>query len=186
MLLVGSRMHSPLEQNEMPDEVSDVLAEIAAPPATTLDERLWKLLNEVASPELRERIAAKGIVELSDAERTTLAIALMRRYNKVTHIYELVKAYGTTSQVEFERPEKIWRRRENITAKHDHELAVNIFDGRKQTGEGHAPLLYADDPRTDIPAALQKYLQEVIKDRDAMIVAGWLRDSWTRNGEIHA
>ncbi len=178
MLLIGSRMHSPLEQADMPEEVASVLEEItSASEQEALDERLKPLLRAVVSDAEHAQIAQHGFAALSDAERTRIAIALMRRFNKVTHIYELVKAYGATSQVEYNRPEKIWQRRENITAKHEYELAVNLFTGQKLTGDAHAPLLYADDPRTDVPQALQKHLTRVIENCDDVIVAGWLQDS---------
>lgn len=103
------------------------------------------------------------------------SIRLMRHYNKVTHVFELVKAYGSTSQVEYNRAARAWQRRENIAAKHEFEVAVNPFTGEKLTGVGHAPLVYADDPRADIPAALQRRLLEAIDCADDRIVAGWLR-----------
>lgn len=41
-------------------------------------------------------------------------------------------------------------------------------------GEGHAPMVYAGDPRQDVPSALRKHLTETLRDRDATIVKGWL------------
>ena len=41
-------------------------------------------------------------------------------------------------------------------------------------GVEHAPLLYANDPRSDLPADLQERVSEVIRGRDPTIVAGWL------------
>ena len=99
----------------------------------------------------------------------------MRRFNKVTHIYELVKAYGSTSQVLYNRTEGSWHRRENIAAKHEHEVAVNPLSGEKSTGDSHAPLIYASDPRADIPSELQKHLVDAIEGSDELIVSGWLQ-----------
>jgi len=42
-------------------------------------------------------------------------------------------------------------------------------------GAAHAPLLYAADPRSDLPEALQARVAEAIRNCDPGIVAGWLR-----------
>ena len=97
----------------------------------------------------------------------------MRHYNKVTHIFELVKAYGSTSQVTYNRPERVWQRRPNIAAKHEHEISVNPLSGEKSIGDSHAPLIYAADPRTDVPLELQQHLTSAIADKDGVIVSGW-------------
>ena len=81
----------------------------------------------------------------------------------------------STSQVEYKRPERVWQRRANIAAKHEYEIAVNPFSGEKLTGDGHAPLVYAQDPRADVPDALQEHLVEAIDGSDGRIVAGWLQ-----------
>jgi len=79
---------------------------------------------------------------------------LMMQRNKVTHIYELVKAYGSTMQIRFNRQDKRWDRVEELVAKHAREYAVNLLDGAYGPGEGHAPMVYAGDPRQDVPSAL--------------------------------
>lgn len=176
MALIGSQMSSPRRQDDMPDDVADILAQVEQPLAgVTLDGRLHTLLTSIASAGQVERIQAHGLASLTDAERTGLAIGLMHRYNKVTHIFELVKAYGSTTQVEYNRTARVWQRRESIAAKHEHEVAVNPFDGQKRMGDGHAPLVYAQDPRVDVPAALQQHLVDAISGSDDVIVAGWLR-----------
>ena len=119
------------------------------PGEIVLDERLQALLAPLLSADLSRRIDSEGLSCLADEERNNLAVSLMRHYNKVTHIFELVKAYGSTSQVEYSRSERTWRRRPNIAAKHEHEVAVNLIDGQKSAGDAHAPLIYALDPRTD-------------------------------------
>jgi hypothetical protein len=57
-----------------------------------------------------QRIQALRLASLSNEERLQITITLMRHYNKVTHIFELVKAYGSTSQVEYNRPQRRWQR----------------------------------------------------------------------------
>jgi hypothetical protein len=174
--LIGSQLHSPLEQEEMSDDVAEVLQGLEQQQASTaLDERLLALLAEAAPAKIQARVRKLGLSSLTDEERTGIAIALMRRRNKVTHIFELVKAYGSTTQVEYDRTARMWQRRENIAAKHEYEVAVNPCSGEKLTGAGHAPLVYAEDPRADVPAELQRHLAERIAGRDDGIVSGWLR-----------
>jgi hypothetical protein len=184
MALIGSQLHGLVAAGDedagpdMPEDVLDALEEAGMPlhgqADIVLDARLRGILAQVTSDEQRERVASEGFAGLSQAERTAAAIALMRHYNKVTHIFELVKAYGSTAQVEYNRAARAWQRRENIAAKHEHEVAVNPFSGEKLTGAGHAPLVYADDPRVDVPAELQKHLVSAIDRADDRIVAGWL------------
>ena len=145
------------------------------PGQVTLDAGLLALLAEVTPPALRDRIGAHGLAGLTDRERLDIAIALMRRYNKVTHIFELVKAYGSTTQVEYDRPDRVWQRRAHIAAKHEYETSVNPFSGQKLTGDAHAPLIYAQDPRTDVPSELQQHLAQAVDGKDDTIVSGWLR-----------
>ena len=101
MALIGSQMRGLVEQDDMPEEVAEIMEQVEKQPGeVVLDERLRTLLDPLLSAELRQRIDKEGLACLTDEERSTLAISLMRRYNKVTHIFELVKAYGSTSQVE--------------------------------------------------------------------------------------
>ena len=85
-----------------------------------------------------------------------------------------MKAYGSTSQLVYYPTARVWQRRENIALKHEYEVAVNPISGDKLAGADHAPLVYADDPRADVPADLQQRLVEVIGGSDEVIVAGWL------------
>ena len=160
----------------MPDEVVEILEGVEAQQAeVVLDQNLKALLADVTEPELYGRVLSQGVFSLTDEERTGIVIALMRRFNKVTHIFELVKAYGSTSQVEYNRSERVWIRRANIASKHEHEIAVNMFSGQKLVGDAHAPLTYVRDPRSDIPTDLLQHLQHVIAGRDDVIVSGWLQ-----------
>ena len=63
---------------------------------------------------------------------------------------------------------------EPLVEKHAREYAVNLFDGIYGRGESHAPMVYAGDPRQDVPFALRKHPTETLRDRDATIVKGWL------------
>src|SRR5262249_7857396 len=110
---------------------------------------------DAAPASLRDRLLRDGLDGVIGAERESLAIELLLARNKVTHIYELVKASGSTRQVEYDRPARLWRRRDNIALKHSYETAVDPLSGRIVRGDAHAPLLYANDPRADLPADLQ-------------------------------
>ena len=149
-------------------------------PEAGLDASLLELLRTVAPEAMLDRIQAQaggnggGVQALSASEREALAVRLVQSRNKVTHIYELVKAYGSSSQVTYNRSERAWERREAIAAKHQQEIAVNAFTGERTAGIGHAPLVYANDPRTDLPADLQEHLIGAIAGSDEIIVRGWM------------
>ena len=142
-----------------------------------LDSALQDMLLRILSSEQHNRFLAGGLTALSEEERHQLAVKLMQEYNKITHIYELVKASGSTNQVTYDRNLKAWLRRGNITAKHDQEISVNPFNGEKTLGELHAPLIYAQDPRRDVPEELQRHLSYSIAGCDEVIVSGWLQGS---------
>jgi hypothetical protein len=174
--LIGSQMSGLDEQENMPEDVTAIMEEVRQQQQPLqLDDNLQELLEKVAYGEILDRIQTKGFSSLTSEERTQIAIAVMRRFNKITHIFELVKAFGSTSQVEFDRKEQVWRRRESIAAKHQFEVAVNPFSGEKLTGDGHAPLIFVQDPRSDGPEKLEQHLQQVIDGCDEVIVSGWLR-----------
>jgi superfamily II DNA or RNA helicase len=181
LALIGSQMRGLVDQEgegePMPEDVVEALRveQVEQQAEVVLDDRLRTLLAEVTPAGLQERIETLGLSGLTGEERTQIAVNLMRHYNKVTHIFELVKAYGSTTQVEYNRPERVWQRRANIAAKHEYEVAVNPFSGEKLTGDGHAPLVYAQDPRADLPAELQQHLVQAIEGSDDRIVAGWLQ-----------
>jgi hypothetical protein len=124
--------------------------------------------------ELRGRLLAGREGTFSDEERQQVAVGLLLGRNKVTHIHELVKAFGSARQVEYIRPAKRWQRHEHIARKHAYESAVDLSTGRLAVGVAHAPLVYAEDPRTDLPEALERRVGEVIDGVDPLIVAGWL------------
>ena len=178
LLLTGNRSLGFSDEDELPEDVARAFDEVsqAGEHKEQVDARIQELLEEIATPDMLERIERKGIESLSDEERNQLAIALMRHRNKVTHIYELLKAYGSTIQLIYDRPAKKWRRRDNIALKHENEISVQPFTGEKMTGAGVAPMLYAKDPRSDLPATLQKRIQESIGGADEVIVAGWMEN----------
>ena len=130
-------------------------------------------LGDEVPEELTEHLAAaRAAAPAEDSDG--LAVGLILGRNKVTHIYELVKAIGGARQVEFDRAARTWGRREPIARKHAHESSVDPFSGRLAVGVAHAPLVYATDPRTDLPDELGVRLASVIDGLDPTVVRGWL------------
>ncbi|MFO7837480.1 MAG: DEAD/DEAH box helicase family protein [Candidatus Thorarchaeota archaeon] len=119
----------------------------------------------------------KGDLRLfTDEERIKLAVELMMLRNKVTHIYELVKAYGSTSQIRFDRRTEKWRRRSAVSRKHSHNFSVNPLTGEYCKGADHSPFIYVEDPRKYSPTTLRIHLVKMLKGCDATIVEGWIRE----------
>jgi len=178
LLLTGNRSLGFSDEDELPEDVARAFEEVSqtGQHKEQFDASIQALLDEVALPEMLERINSKGMDSLDDQTRRQLAILLMRHRNKVTHIYELLKAYGSTIQLTYDRPARKWRRRDNIALKHENEISVEPFTGEKMSGAGHAPILYANDPRTDLPAVLQERTEEGIRGADEVIVAGWMEN----------
>lgn len=131
--------------------------------------------GDESDPVLVEKINEGWLSGFTQEERESLAADLMLYKNKVTHIFELVKAYGTTKQVVYNRATRMWTRTEQIALKHMHEYSVNPFTGVYSSGEEHAPLLYAQDPRDNSPSSLVGLLYERMVNRDKVIVKGWIR-----------
>ena len=176
LLLTGNRSLGFSEDDDLPEDVARAFKEVSQSTAhrDRIDESLHSLLAEIAPPAVVREIEKHGLNSLSIEERRQLAIALMRHRNKVTHIYELLKAYGSTIQLTYDRQQKRWRRRDNIALKHENEISVQPFTGEKLMGAGHAPMLYAEDPRSDLPSRLEDWIQESISGSDKVIVTGWM------------
>jgi hypothetical protein len=160
----------------LPEDLLDGFADALAAghSADVLDEPLRRLLSKLATRSIYAKIQEDGLEALSEEERMKLAVRVMMKRNKVTHIYELVKAYGSTSQVSYDRQKSIWGRRDSIAIKHIHNEAVNALTGEMLRGEDHAPLLYATDPRKDLPSEIADTVGENVRGRDKKIVRGWL------------
>jgi hypothetical protein len=149
-------------------------------PATWTND-CYRLLVGLRGDEIKDGVPADLLDDLAAARTSApspdgdgLAVGLILARNKVTHIYELVKAIGGARQVEFDRTTRAWGRREAIARKHAHESSVDPFEGVLATGVAHAPLLYASDPRTDLPDALAGRVASVINGLDPVVVRGWL------------
>lgn len=128
---------------------------------------------DISVPELKQRLETRGPDALSDAERTALVTRLMLERNKVTHIYELIRAYGSSSQLRFDRGSKTWVRQDSIGAKHEREFAVDPLEGRYGSGPNHAPLIVGGDPRQSTPTELRRVLESALHGVDERVVLGW-------------
>jgi superfamily II DNA or RNA helicase len=176
-LLIGREALELDAEADLPADVREVWRSLPvfAPGQESLDPEVRDLFESVikrTEKDLRTAMADGSLRELTEAQRHELIVRLMCRYNKVTHIYELVKAYGESQVI---KEGGTWVRRPAIEAKHDHETSVNPLDGRLSAGAAHAPLLYASDPRTDVPQDLEETLFRVLEEADDTVVTGWAR-----------
>jgi hypothetical protein len=177
LLLMGSRPIGPEGADRLPPDVADAYEDVVqhgGDASADLDNAMEAVLASAGIELPADGRDGHRVSALDHERRQEMVTQLMMQRNKVTHIYELVKAYGSTMQIRFNRQDKRWDRVEALAEKHAREYAVNLFDGRYGPGEGHAPMVYAGDPRQDVPSALRKHLTETLRDRDATIVKGWL------------
>jgi superfamily II DNA or RNA helicase len=186
LLLMGSHLHVSHDAVGMPEDVATALEEFRekSPAVEVLDKASQAILREVhqraqkQAQSGRDALAAKierGVMsEFTLSEREQLVEELMLARNKVTHIYELVKAYGSANQVHYDRTICRWLRTESISIKHALEYAVNPLSGAYSSGPEHAPMIYSGDPRKDVPSASQAHLSAALHNCDPKIVRGWL------------
>ncbi len=107
--------------------------------------------------------------------RDDAAATLLLQRNKVTHVYELIRAYGKQPQVEYDSSDRSWKRSAAIARKHIQEAGVRPQDGSFVAGASHAPVIIASDPRMDSPGAFKSRLTSELTSVDERIVQGWLR-----------
>ncbi len=193
MLLLGSHPHDSKELHDLPPDVLESVAEFQKEIGVTgLFEEKYRSLLQNAHEEaaklsgigqlfqtdhdkLAKKIKRKDCPDcLKDKEKLQLAVELLLTRNKVTHIYEMIKAYGSSPQIHLDRATKTWGRTPSIAAKHDREYSVNPISGVYGRGEAHAPLVHAGDPRANLPSKLRKQLIEALLKSDPLIVKGWL------------
>jgi hypothetical protein len=186
LLLMGSYLQGVSDTVDISEDVAADFEELRekSQAAEMLDEASQAILREAHQraqtqaqnePDALTAKIERGVMsDFTLSERQQLVAELMLARNKVTHIYELVKAYGSTSQVHYDRPTRQWLRTESISTKHGREYAVSPLSGQYSSGPEHAPLIYSGDPRKDIPSALQAHLSTALHDCDPRIVKGWL------------
>ncbi len=183
---MGSHLHVSHDTVGMPEDIAAALAEFREKSSTVEvpDKAAQAILREAHQrvqqhdqsgyDTLAAKIEQGAMSEFTLSEREQLVAELMLARNKVTHIYELVKAYGSTNQVHYDRTTFRWLRTESISSKHTLEYAVNPLSGKYSSGPGHAPMVYAGDPRKDVPSASQARLSATLDNCDPRIVKGWL------------
>lgn len=119
----------------------------------------------------------------AETQRVAQAVAIMLAQNKVTHIYELVRARGSEPQVRYVPRSHSWERIDAIAEKHRHQECVRASDGALLAGPEHAPLIVASDPRHDRPDAFQARLEEELAGADERIVRGWITAASKPSGD---
>jgi hypothetical protein len=144
-----------------------------------LDPRAGQSSLSVLPPGERE-LAERVLQEVGQSKERPdsgedLAVSVMVKRNKVTHVYELVRACGTRPQVEYHPSWRRWERSAAIADKHRREAAVRAEDGAYLLGPSHAPLIVAADPRRDHPSASRDRLETLLAGADERAVRGWLQ-----------
>jgi superfamily II DNA or RNA helicase len=181
MLLVGSRIGDLVKQT---GDFSEAGEDQNVQEYKQLDKAIINVFLQIHnearqisdySPKynLTKKIMQGDLEQFMDVEREQLAIEMMIVRNKVTHIYELIKAYGSSIQIRQNRQTKVWSRIDSIAAKHSSQYSVNPFSGKYCSGEGHAPLVYWKDPRKYSPEKLKVYLASELRGCDPRIIQGW-------------
>ncbi|MBT8489422.1 MAG: hypothetical protein KJN62_00070, partial [Deltaproteobacteria bacterium] len=193
MRLLGSRETGREDNDRLIEDAAIALEELYAisPAFSEPDDKSMNLLLEAHSKaahhtgtvhpgHTQEKDSLAGKIQrgtfgtLTAEEREQLAVELMMDRNKVTHIYEMLKAYGSLPQVRYDQATKAWHRTDSIAVKHAHEYSVSPLSGKYGSGEEHTPLIYFRDPRTNVPSQLKREVTNTIKNRDPVIVKGWL------------
>jgi hypothetical protein len=183
LMLLGSSTLGVEDLDALPGDVAATLRSLSPAPITerSLSEADRRLLDEAyrastSQPDARLLgiIAHGSLADMSAAERRDLAVRLLLWRNKVTHIYELVKASGAAPQVRYDRGARRWGRSDNIAHKHAAEFSVHPVSGAYAAGAEHAPLVYAGDPRRSTPAPLTAALRDVLEGADARIARAWV------------
>jgi hypothetical protein len=182
LMLLGSSTLGVDDLDALPGDVAATLRSLGPAPIAerSLSEADRRLLDEAyrASPRpdarLLDIITHGTLAEMAAAERRDLAVRLLLWRNKVTHIYELVKACGAAPQVRYDRAARRWARSDNVAHKHAVEFSVHPIRGAYSAGAEHAPLVYAGDPRRSTPAPLTAALRDILDGADGRIASAWV------------
>ncbi|NHJ32051.1 MAG: DEAD/DEAH box helicase [Asgard group archaeon] len=142
-------------------------------------ELLIKSINDAKIPSedkvhLRTKINSGNISKFSTTERMKLIIYLMLSQNKVAHIFEMVKASGSTRQVEYDKRSGIWRRKASIAKKHREEPILPVPGSKRSRGKYIAPLIYSKDPTADTPSEIRSTLSNLLDGLDQDLLDDWV------------
>ena len=113
LLLMGSRPMGPEGADRLPPDMADAYEDVVrhgkdAP--ADLDDAMEAVLASAGIELPADGRAGHRVSTLDSEQRQEMVTQLMMQRNKVTHIYELVKAYGSTMQIRFNRQDKGSRR----------------------------------------------------------------------------
>ncbi|MBK5113426.1 MAG: DEAD/DEAH box helicase family protein [Candidatus Heimdallarchaeota archaeon] len=142
-------------------------------------ELLVKSIDDAKIPsedkvQLKTKLHSGKISRFSTTERMKLIIYLMLSQNKVAHIFEMVKASGSTRQVEFDKRTGIWRRKASIAKKHREEPILPVPGSKRSRGKYIAPLIYSKDPTTDTPSEVRATLSNLLDGLDQDLLDDWV------------
>jgi len=142
-------------------------------------ELLVKSINEAKIPsedkiQLKTKLNSGKITKFSTTERMKLIIYLMLSQNKVAHIFEMVKASGSTRQVEYDKRTGIWRRKAAIAKKHREEPILPVPGSKRSRGKYIAPLIYSKDPTADTPTEIRSTLSNLLDGLDQDLLDDWV------------
>ncbi len=132
-----------------------------------------KLLSEEKAV-LKAKVNEGSLDKLSSNERMKLIIYLMLSKNKVAHIFEMVKASGSTKQVEFNKKDGTWHRKAAIAKKHREEPILPVPGAKRRRGKYIAPLVYSKDPTKDTPAEVKSTLKNLLQGLDEDLLDNWV------------
>lgn len=173
-----------LEELQERHEVTDTLNEKQIQLILEAHKTAHSLMKDQTQTDgsLINKIMKGKLDKFKEDEKEMLAAELMISRNKVTHIYELVKAYGSSSQVRLDRTSKTWHRSEAIASKHLREYSISPISGQYSRGESHAPLYFVHDPQKNVPSLFRDFLAKELRGGDPLIVNGWIRAVLSRTG----
>jgi len=145
----------------------------------TMIELLTVSITEAKLPSedkviLKTKLQSGDVNKLSTTERMKLIIYLMLSKNKVAHIFEMVKASGSTKQVEFDKRAGVWRRKAAIAKKHREEPILPVPGSERRRGKYMAPLIYSEDPTVDTPSEVRSTLKTLLQGLDEDLLDDWV------------
>jgi superfamily II DNA or RNA helicase len=148
--------------------------------ANTLSQEQLNLLADCLETSLAKRLQTDGVRVIPNDQRLDTAVQLIQRYNKVTHIYELLKASGSDPQVMFSVEQERLRRRDAIEEKHRGQLNVDLEAGALVNESVDSTLIYHQDPQNDSPQQLQAAIETCLADCDPIIIRAWLQVAFSQ------
>ena len=150
------------------DELSDLMIELLF---VSIDESNLPPEQKVS---LKSRVKTGKITNLNTNERMKLIIFLMLSKNKVAHIFEMVKASGSTRQVEYDKRKGVWKRKAAIAKKHRDEPILPVPGAERSRGKYVAPLIYSNDPTVDTPSEVRDTLKNILTGLDENLLDNWV------------